>query len=160
MPFCLLPGELNQTLNNGSLWYANQSSATALQSPTAMGLPQDSHFSAFQTRTPVLQILNDRYTIRSPNDHPDSLFISVIHFLVLPVRWDQRPVSWLQILSHIAEGTVLGLAGGGDEGAVATDGIDDGVLSAMVVDCGGGVRMCAHQSTADGWGELDDGRLR
>ncbi len=69
------------------------------------------------------------------------------------------PITRLEILSHIAEGTILRLAGGGNERPVTTDGIDDGILSAVVVYRGCRMRLSAHQSPADGRREVDDSGL-
>ena len=114
--------------------------------------------------SPTLQILHNRLS-PSSRDHPDltesrqsresalkrrrqthHILVAVILLLMLAPRWDQRPVTRLQILLRLAAVT--------DDAAVALDRVDDGVFAAVVVNGAGGMGVGDHdcdRSLNEGW---------
>lgn len=78
------------------------------------------------TYPPASQILHHR-NVPAPRNNPHHL-LPFVNLLMLFPRWNQRKAAWREGLLRFP---IVG-----DYSAVAVAGVDDGVLGAVVVNCG------------------------
>lgn len=93
----------------------------------------------FLAVTPAVEVLDNRLC-SATGDDPLYLFVSIIDLLMLRKSRDQGEVARLQVLSLLSIGT--------DDSAIPSDGINNGVLFAMMMDRGAGVWLSEHDLRA------------
>ena len=86
-------------------------------------------------RIPTVQVLDYRVATTA-GDNPKNVLVAVIHFLVFGKGGNKSEIAGTELLALL---TTLG-----NDSTVTAGSIHNGILLAMVVNGGGGMRFCQH----------------